>query len=381
MPETSVKILTASEQLWLRLNEWVAWLPMIGVALLVAGVFVLLARWAGGWQWLYTRLTTNSFLQNIYKQICQAIFVIIGILLALEILNATALVGAVLGTAGVAGLALGFAFRDIVENYLAGILLSLRQPFGPNDLVEVSGHTGKVIKLTSRATILLTSDGNHVRIPNATVFKENLVNYSRNPMRRFDFVVGVGSEEDLSAAQALGVEVLDTMKSTSDEYKPLALLEPPGDSSIGICFYAWVDQEQADYAKSKSEAIRLVTKALADAEIDMPEPIHRVRVDQFNKTLASLTITESDTKSDADETNAVASINTRRNTASAAQEGNQNGQANLDDSVIIKEPEKKRQETVTEEQDTSVDKTIDQQVAEERAKAESDLLSEDAKQE
>jgi small-conductance mechanosensitive channel len=96
-------------------------------------------------------------------------FGIAGLVVALDILNATELLGAVLGAAGVAGLALGFAVRDTIENFIASILLSLRQPFGPRDFVDIDGVQGSVARLTSRATILVSPDGNQIRIPNAAV--------------------------------------------------------------------------------------------------------------------------------------------------------------------------------------------------------------------
>ena len=85
------------------------------------------------------------------------------------------------------GLAVGFALRDLVENYIASLMLSLRQPFAPNDQVLIEGFEGRVVRLTSRATILMTLDGNHVRIPNAVVFKGTIVNLSHNPERRLRF--------------------------------------------------------------------------------------------------------------------------------------------------------------------------------------------------
>ena len=96
---------------------------------------------------------------------------VLGLVAALQILEATALLGAVLGGAGVIGIALGFAVRDTVDNYVSSLMLSLRQPFRANDHVVIEGHEGRVIRLTSRATILMTLDGNHLRIPNSTVFK------------------------------------------------------------------------------------------------------------------------------------------------------------------------------------------------------------------
>ena len=106
----------------------------------------------------------------------QGVILIIGIVLALSVLDASGLVSSVLGAAGLLGLALSFALRDTVENYIVSILLSLRQPFAPNDDVMIEGRQGRVIRLTSRATELLTLDGNHIRIPNAIVFEGVIVN-------------------------------------------------------------------------------------------------------------------------------------------------------------------------------------------------------------
>ena len=111
----------------------------------------------------------------------QTIVVLLGILLALNLLGATALVGAVLGSAGVVGLVLGFAFKDIAENYVSGVLLSLRRPFAPGDHLLIDKYEGKVVALTSRATLLMTMDGNHLSLPNSLVFKSVVLNFSVNP--------------------------------------------------------------------------------------------------------------------------------------------------------------------------------------------------------
>lgn len=195
-------------------------------------------------------------------------------------LEATTFVGAVLGTAGVAGLAIGFAFRNVMENYLAGVLLSLRQPFAPHDHVRIGSHEGKVVRLTSRATVLMTLDGNHLNVPNSTVFAEAVLNYTRNPERRFDFGVGVGMQENLVEAQRLALRVLGKMTGVLDEPPPFSHLEPLGDFSVTVRLYGWVDQSQHEFVKVSSEAIRLVKRAFDEAGVDMPEPIQRVRVDE-----------------------------------------------------------------------------------------------------
>ncbi|MEC9359961.1 MAG: mechanosensitive ion channel domain-containing protein [Pseudomonadota bacterium] len=260
-----------------RIAELMVKLPLLGIAAVVILLFWWLARWIGNARWPYAQLR-NPLMRDLASQVVQTAVLLAGVLVALDVLNATALVGAVLGTAGVVGLALGFAFKDVVENYLAGILLSMRQPFSANDLISVEGFEGKVIRLTSRATILMTLDGNHVRLPNALVFKSPMTNYTRNPLRRFDFIVGVGGNEDLVGAQSLGVEALASVPGVLAEPAPWAMLEPPGDSNIGVHFFGWIDQSRTSLPRAQSAAIRRVTSRLITAGIDMPEPIYRVQV-------------------------------------------------------------------------------------------------------
>jgi len=108
--------------------------------------------------------------------------------------------GTLLGGAGVLGLAISFAVKDSMENYISSIMLSIRQPFRAQEHVVINDYEGVVVRLTSRSTVLMTLDGNHLRIPNATVFKAVILNYTRNPQRRFDFVLGVDAEDDPAQA-------------------------------------------------------------------------------------------------------------------------------------------------------------------------------------
>lgn len=261
-------------------NDFVGFLPLLGLALAVFLLFVWLGRLAGRWERPYRRLSRNRFLQDLLRQAARSAVLFLGVLFALEIVGATGAAAAVLGTAGVLGLAVGFAFKDLVENYIAGVLLSLRQPFEPNDHVVIDGREGKVLRLTSRAAILMTLEGNHLRIPNAAVFKGVILNYSRNPRRRFEFVVGVGTEEDLGAALRLGIETLAGVPGVLADPEPWAQIEALGDSSVTVRFYGWIDQRESSFPHVRTEALRQVKEALEDAGMDLPEPIYRVRMEQ-----------------------------------------------------------------------------------------------------
>ncbi len=253
-------------------------LPLLGLALLA----VWLAWVLGGWLSRRTLLDRvawrNPFMRDLASTTVRWLVAALGVLVALEILDATALVGALLGTAGVLGVAIGFAFKDTLENYLAGILMSVRQPFAPRDHVVIDGNEGVVVSMTSRATILMTLDGNHLRLPNALVFRSVTLNYTRNPSRRFEFDVGIGVGEDLVAAQDIGTTELAALNGVMPTPPPRAHIASLGDSNVQVRFLAWVDQRSHDYLMVRSEAIRRVKLALENAEMDMPEPIYRVQL-------------------------------------------------------------------------------------------------------
>lgn len=259
-------------------REILSALPLLLAALGVFVLFWLLGAWLGRRQALFRRITPNVFIADLLGQATHLLLVVLGLIVALVLLDATAVLGTILGAAGIVGLAIGFAVRDTVENYIASILLSLRNPFSVNDLVDVDGQLGSVVTLTSRATILLSPEGNHIRIPNATVFKSVIINYTRRPERRFEFDVGIGSEHDLSVARQIALESLESLPGVLDDPPALVVIEGLGDSNVVLRAYGWVDQRRHDFVKVRSEAIRRVKDAFDQAGITMPEPGYRLRI-------------------------------------------------------------------------------------------------------
>jgi small conductance mechanosensitive channel len=254
-------------------------LPLLGAALLVwlviGGLGYLIAGIGGIWR----RLAPNSFLAELIAGAIRFAFVVGGLVVALNMLGAGALMGAVLGGAGLVGIALGFAMRDTIENYVASLMLSLRQPFRANDHVVIDTHEGRVIRLTSRATILMTLEGNHLRIPNGVVFRAVILNFTRNPQRRFDFVLGIDADDDPLAARKVGRDALAALPFVLAEPPPAAVIENVGDSNIALRFLAWIDQSEADWPRARGNAIAAVKTALEGAGFALPEPIYRLRFD------------------------------------------------------------------------------------------------------
>jgi len=119
-----------------------------------------------------------------------------------------------------------------------------------------------VIRLTSRATILLSPDGNHIRIPNATVFKSRIINYSRNRGRRFQFSLDIGADLDPAKAMDRGVEELKRLPFVLDKPAPGVWIEAVGDKATKLCFSGWIDQRESHFDHARGEAMRLVKHAI-----------------------------------------------------------------------------------------------------------------------
>jgi small conductance mechanosensitive channel len=214
------------------------------------------------------RLPRTPLLKHLARQVFATLLIIGAVMLAMDLLGATGLISAALGTAGVMGLALGFALKDIIENYLASVLLAVRHPFAPDEQVRVGSHEGKVVRLTARDTVLMTVDGNHLRISNAEVYKSPITNYTRNPLRRFCFDIKVRREHELGLVKERIHAALEMDGVLADPRVQLRVEQIDSYSST-LSVAGWVDQRSNDYFKVRSEALRR-TRLVLDA-LDAPE--------------------------------------------------------------------------------------------------------------
>ena len=267
----------AFEQVEAKLVKLVVNAPLLVLAVAI----VLFSLWLGGIASRRMRVLTrisrsNPYMDGLLRNIVKSLIGLAGVLVALDILGATSLVGAVLGSAGVVGLVLGFAFKDIAENYIAGVLLSLRQPFSPGDHVRIDSHEGKVVALTSRATVLMTMDGNNLQLPNSLVFKSVLLNYSRNPKRRFDFETNIDARASWHGAMDAGVAAMGGVEGVLAQPAPSALIRSLSNDGATLQFSGWVDQTHNDLGRTRSEAMRRVRRVLREAGITPPETVSKV---------------------------------------------------------------------------------------------------------
>ena len=273
---------TVYQGLKAQLENLVKALPLLLVGIVIFALVTWFGSWLSNRKRMWQRLTPNPFVAELLSQTVKVIFIIFGLILGLSLIGAETILGTLLGGAGVIGIAVGFAVKDTIENYIASLMLSIRQPFRARDQVVINGQEGIVVRLTSRATILMTLDGNQLRIPNAEVFKGTILNYTKNPERRFTFELGVDANDDPLAAIKVGLDAIDTLAFVLDEPKAIAVITNVGDSNIVLEFQVWVDQSETDFAKARSIAIRETKHALENEGFSLPEPIYRLR---FNNKL------------------------------------------------------------------------------------------------
>ncbi len=199
-----------------------------------------------------------------------------GTYIVLRVSGLTQLAFTIVGGTGLVGLAVGIAFRDITENFLSSIFLSVQQPFATGDLVEIVGVTGYVQQLNIRTTVLLTLDGNLVQVPNAAVYKSTILNFTATPNRRESFVVGIGYDDSIDEAQAVALKVLVDHPAVLQEPEPWVLADDLGKATVNLRMYFWINGHQHSWLKVRSSVIRLVKRAYQEHGISMPDEAREV---------------------------------------------------------------------------------------------------------
>ncbi|MCB1496982.1 MAG: mechanosensitive ion channel [Bauldia sp.] len=252
------------------------------IPIVVIGAVILLVTWQiarlaarfMGWV-LRNRIASPLMLTVVSRAFAVPVF-ILGLYLVLQISGLTNLALTVLGGTGLAGIIIGFAFRDIAENFLASLLLSVRNPFRAGDVVRIGGSEGIVVNLNTRSTVLLTQEGNHVQIPNATVFKSVITNFSSNPSRRGEFSVGIGYDDRTSQAQEIVERVLTAHPAVRTDPAPFVIVDELAAATVNLKAYFWFDSDIHSPLKLRSALMRQTKQALINGGISMPDEAREV---------------------------------------------------------------------------------------------------------
>lgn len=217
------------------------------------------------------RQIPNTLLRGVVAKAAAIPVLFLGAYLALQVSGLTRLAATVLGGTGLLGIVIGIAFRDIAENFLASILISVQRPFRAGDLITVDGREGFVQAVTTRGTQLMTLDGNHVQIPNSIVYKSVIENATANRNVRLSFVVGVDYEDSAAEAQATVVAALRSHDAVLVDPEPLVLVDDLASSTVNLKVYFWVDGHEHSHLKVRSAVLRRVKRCLQREGFTLPD--------------------------------------------------------------------------------------------------------------
>ena len=228
--------------------------------------------------------TEDSLLTNFLGRILFWVFVSIGISIFLNQVGLSGAVSGLLAGAGVTAIVLGFAFKDIGENLLAGIMLAFNRPFNIGNVIEIDGFVGTVKALQLRSTHLRTFDGRDIYIPNSSLIKNPLINYTQDGLLRHDFVVGLDYGESIKNVMDEIDSALANIKEIvhAEGLEPFVTIAEFATSTINLKIHFWINSK--DFIGStvvlKSEVMRKVMVALIEKDFGMPADILELKIYQ-----------------------------------------------------------------------------------------------------
>ena len=209
----------------------------------------------------------------VFGRLAQWAMLLLGLLTAVTITFPSFTPANLISALGITGIAIGFAFKDIFENFLAGILILMSKPFRIDDQIVFGAYEGTIESIETRATKLRTYDGRLVVIPNAELFKASVIVNTASPTRRLEYDVGIGNSDDIQLAKKLMLEVVRNTEGVVADPPPDALVVDYGDSSLKIRVRWWINPpRRADALDIKDKILEGIKAALTKNGIDLPFP-------------------------------------------------------------------------------------------------------------
>ena len=259
-------------------RDFMALLPNLLIGLVVFVGFLFAAR---GVQSLVERVVASrrqsQSLQLLLSRLSYVLTLILGILVTVTIMVPSFTPASLLSALGVGGVAIGFAFKDIFQNFLAGILLLITEPFKINDQIKYKDFEGTVETIQTRATTIKTYDGRRVVIPNAELFINAVTVNTAYQERRLQYDIGIGYGDDIARARQLIVEAIRGVEGVLADPAPEALVVDLAGSSVNIRARWWIDPpRRADIMGAQDRVLEAIKNTLTAHGIDLPYPTQQI---------------------------------------------------------------------------------------------------------
>lgn len=248
-------------------------LPYIFIGIVVfVGIILIGKLGAAGIRYTRDKTKLDPMLAELLVKLTGAFSIVLGALLALVVIFPAFKPGDLIAGLGITGVAVSFAFKDILQNFFAGIIILWRRPFHLGDQIRVSSHEGKVEDINIRTTIIRTYDGERVLIPNADVFTSAVIVRTAYESRRTKFTVGIGYPDSIPEAKAIIEKALRDTQGVLANPLPLVGVGALSPSSVDLDAFYWTEPEQATVLRVSLDVAANIKMALDDAGIDMPYP-------------------------------------------------------------------------------------------------------------
>lgn len=237
----------------------------------------------------FSKRISDQLLSNFMGNLILWVFILIGLSFFLNQIGLGKVITGVLAGAGVTAIIIGFAFRDIGENLLSGIMMAFSRPFNIGDVIEVNNFTGTVKALHMRNTHLRTFNGRDIYIPNANMIKSPLINYTQDGLLRHDFTIGIDYNEAIPDVINVINDAFLEIKGIvqSKELKPFVTISEFASSTINLKTHFWINSK--DFIGSsvvlRSEVMRIVITKLMEQKFDMPADILELKLYQEDKAI------------------------------------------------------------------------------------------------
>ncbi len=271
--------------------------PYLLIALVVFFIFILVGKLFKFFmnKALSNRMQNKKNLTTVLNRIGGILIIFVGFMIALVIAIPGFKAGQLVSALGIGSVAIGFAFKDIFQNLLSGILILLGEPFRIGDSIIVNGMEGTVEDIQVRATYLRSYDGRRLVIPNATVYTSPITVNTAYTQRRCEFVVGIGYEDDIAKAKQIIIEILNNDQLVLSQPSFTVIITALADFSVNLTIRWWINTQETNIPTSVSDIQEKVKLEFTKHGINIPYPIQELKM--TNNTDAAPTVfTPADTE-------------------------------------------------------------------------------------
>lgn len=254
-------------------NGFLAQLPYIVIGIIVFGVFLIFAKIVS--RLIHTagaRTSLDVTLADLLGRLASLVVTILGVFVAAVIIFPAFKPGDLVAGLGITSVAVGFAFKDVLQNFFAGILILWRRPFVVGDQLTFREYSGTVEEINIRSTRIKTFDGERAVVPNGDIYTNAVLVKTAYDKRRIKFIVGIGYLDDIEQGRATIHDVLSRTEGVLTDPGPWVYVSELAASSVNFTVYFWVESNQANALKVSDKAATGIKYALDKAGIDMPYP-------------------------------------------------------------------------------------------------------------